>query len=292
MGRNSRRARAPWDRHPDYARHPIGRARRRWPVAYDGPEAQPPVNRRYAVDFEVDRRVERRRSVRRRTVLDELRQNPIRNGLIGLAVAGTAAPIAVNRYQQALRTNPEHERMMAHTAPSTTVTDDTVTRTWNGMEAEVAEAKADRESFISAKLQEYAEFNLTRQMAEDIYEMAQAEDIDLDVAFGLVRAESSFRNVATSRVGAIGLTQLMPATARWLEPGITRAELRQPETTLRIGFGYLRQLIDKYNGDEDLALMAYNRGPGTVDKILKRGGNPDNGYAKFVRTGKVGSHKG
>ena len=97
---------------------------------------------------------------------------------------------------------------------------------------------------------------------------------------------------ATSRVGAVGLTQLMPATAKWLEPGTTRDDLRDTETNLRIGFGYLRDLIDKYDGDENLALSAYNRGPGTVDRILKRGGNPDNGYSAFVKTGKVGNHKG
>jgi soluble lytic murein transglycosylase-like protein len=59
--------------------------------------------------------------------------------------------------------------------------------------------------------------------------------------------------------------------------------LRDPETNLRVGFKYLRYLLDKYNGDENLALTAYNRGPGTVDKALRRGGNPDNGYAAFVR---------
>ncbi len=126
-------------------------------------------------------------------------------------------------------------------------------------------------------------YNLSLDLAEEIQEAAEYHGIDPEVAFGLVRAESSFRNQATSTVGAVGLTQLMPATAKWLEPGVTRSELRDPETNLRIGFKYLRQLIEKYNGDVDLALVAYNRGPGTVDKALKRGRNPDNGYADFVR---------
>jgi hypothetical protein len=67
-----------------------------------------------------------------------------------------------------------------------------------------------------------------------------------------------------------------------MEPGVTRAQLRDPETNLRIGFKYLRYLIDKYEGDEKLALLAYNRGPGTVDRALRQGRNPDNGYADFV----------
>lgn len=119
-------------------------------------------------------------------------------------------------------------------------------------------------------------------LAAQIHRAAVETGIDPQVAFGLVRTESSFKNSATSYVGAVGLTQLMPATARWLVPGTTRSDLRDPTTNLRIGFRYLNKLIDKYDGNTELALTAYNRGPGTVDKVLRRGGNPDNGYADMV----------
>ena len=135
-----------------------------------------------------------------------------------------------------------------------------------------------------------AEYKIPATLAKDIYEAAVAHDIKPKVAFGLVRAESSFRSSATSPVGATGLTQLMPATARWLAPGTTRQQLRDPDTNLRIGFKYLRSLIDKYDGNEKLALTAFNRGPGTVDKLIKRGRNPDNGYADKVLTGKSARH--
>lgn len=269
-------------------RHPT--ARRRWPRAYDGGVEEPHVNRRYDPELARDRETERRRS-RRRSLLDELRQSPVRNGLVGLAVVGSAAPIAVNRYQQALRNNPEHEQLMARIAPVDLVSDSSVATAWRAMKTESSDAAAAREGVVSRKLTEFEEYGLTRELAEDIYDMAVKAEIDPEVAYGLVRAESSFKNQATSYVGAVGLTQLMPATAKWLEPGVTRDDLREPETNLRIGFGYLRQLIDKYDGNEDLALVAYNRGPGTVDRILKRGGNPDNGYASFVRTGDVGDHE-
>jgi hypothetical protein len=271
-----------------YPRHPVGRVRRRWPRAYDGGEEE--VKPRYRRAYDQDRRTDRRRSSRDRLGLDSLRQSPMRNGLIGLAVVSSAVPIAVNRYQQALRTDPSHEQTLRQ-GPTAPVSDSALTDRWQGMETERIATEGAREATISAKLSEYSEYGLTREMAEDIYDMAATAEIHPDVAFGLVRAESSFKNTATSYVGAIGLTQLMPATAKWLEKGITNSELRNPETNLRIGFKYLRQLTDKYNGDTDLALVAYNRGPGTVDRILKRGGNPDNGYAKFVRTGNVGSHK-
>ena len=125
-------------------------------------------------------------------------------------------------------------------------------------------------------------YRVSPQLAKDIHEAALKHDIDPEVAFGLVRAESSFRNTATSPVGATGLTQLMPRTAAWIEPGTTRSDLRDPKKNLDVGFKYLRYLIDQYDGDTRLALLAYNRGPGTVNKALKRGRNPDNGYADFV----------
>ncbi|HVG44357.1 MAG TPA: lytic transglycosylase domain-containing protein [Longimicrobium sp.] len=133
-------------------------------------------------------------------------------------------------------------------------------------------------------------FKVSPSLARQIHAAAVANRIDPKVAFGLVRTESGFKNSATSPVGAIGLTQLMPATARWLQRGVTRSDLRNPEVNLRIGFRYLRGLIDKYEGDTELALTAYNRGPGTVDRVLKRGGNPDNGYAGMVM-GRRNSHR-
>jgi soluble lytic murein transglycosylase-like protein len=125
-------------------------------------------------------------------------------------------------------------------------------------------------------------YKVTPTLAEKIHKAAVENEIDPAVAFGLVQTESSFKNSATSYVGAVGLTQLMPATARWLQPGVTTRELRDPDTNLRIGFRYLRRLINDYDGNTHLALLAYNRGPGTVNRILKRGGNPDNGYSAKV----------
>jgi soluble lytic murein transglycosylase-like protein len=133
-------------------------------------------------------------------------------------------------------------------------------------------------------------FSVPSSLARQIHAAAVANDIPAEVAFGLVKTESGFKNSATSHVGAIGLTQLMPATARWLQPGVRTAQLRNSETNLRIGFKYLRDLIEKYDGNTRLALLAYNRGPGTVDRVLKRGGNPDNGYYDMVM-GRRNSHR-
>lgn len=146
-----------------------------------------------------------------------------------------------------------------------------------------AKKATEREARRLARKYRLEGYPVSSELASSIAAAAFEHGIDLDIAFGLVRAESSFRTSATSPVGAVGLTQLMPSTARWLEPGVTRSALRDPRINLDIGFEYLRYLLEKYKGNEDLALLAYNRGPGTVDRALKRGGNPDNGYADFVR---------
>ena len=129
-------------------------------------------------------------------------------------------------------------------------------------------------------------YRIPADLAASIYDIAVAEGIDPKVAYGLVNVESEFFHKAVSPVGAMGLTQVMPATGRMLQPGLERADLFDPETNLRLGFRFLRDMLSRYNGDLELALHAYNRGPTIVDKILKDGGNPANGYATAVLQGK------
>ena len=136
-----------------------------------------------------------------------------------------------------------------------------------------------------------ARFAIPADMAARIEEIARSEDIEPDLAFGLVRAESEFNHRAKSSVGAVGLTQLMPSTAKFFRVnGTTRHNLYDRDTNLRIGFRYLRTLIDKYDGNVRLALLAYNRGPDRVDQILRKGGNPNNGYVEMVLRKKPGRH--
>jgi soluble lytic murein transglycosylase-like protein len=152
-------------------------------------------------------------------------------------------------------------------------------------EVKPAEEKPSKEAAEAEELAaEYRAkgYRVPETLAEQIVEAATEHGIEPDVAFGLVATESGFQRTARSHVGAVGLAQLMPATARWLEPGTTRKDLENPETNLRLGLRYLSSLIEKYDGNTALALTAYNRGPGTVDRVLRRGGDPDNGYAGKV----------
>jgi soluble lytic murein transglycosylase-like protein len=125
-------------------------------------------------------------------------------------------------------------------------------------------------------------FGIPADLAERIEDIAMAEGIEPRVAFGLVRAESEFNRRAVSPVGAVGLTQLMPSTARYFKRGLDREALMDRDTNLRIGFRYLRTLIEKYNGNLEMALLAYNRGPDRVDELLRAGADPNNGYVEMV----------
>jgi soluble lytic murein transglycosylase-like protein len=128
-------------------------------------------------------------------------------------------------------------------------------------------------------------YSIPADLAALINDTALAEGIDPAVAFQLVRVESGFYRRAISPVGAVGLAQVMPPTAFELDPTLRYIDLFDQETNLRLGFRYLRQMIDKYDGDLRLALLAYNRGPGTVDTVLREGGDPSNGYARAVLSG-------
>jgi soluble lytic murein transglycosylase-like protein len=131
-------------------------------------------------------------------------------------------------------------------------------------------------------LSQSARHGIPADLAAAIHDIAVAEGVDPSLAFSLVRVESSFATRAVSPKGAIGLTQVMPATAFELEPGIRLPDLFDEETNLRLGFRYLGRLIRVYRGDLRLALLAYNRGPTRVDSIRRAGGDPANGYARKV----------
>jgi soluble lytic murein transglycosylase-like protein len=125
-------------------------------------------------------------------------------------------------------------------------------------------------------------------LATKIVDIANAEGIDPELAFRLVKLESDFNPHATSPVGAIGLTQVMPSTAKLYHRGITTQKLYDPALNLRIGFRYLRDLIGEYK-DPKLALLVYNRGPAAVAKSRANGDNPSNGYDRIVTKGYRGN---
>jgi soluble lytic murein transglycosylase-like protein len=132
-------------------------------------------------------------------------------------------------------------------------------------------------------------YKIGADLAGQIVDVASAEGIDPELAFRLVKLESEFNVRATSPVGAVGLTQVMPATAKYYVKNITREKLYDPNTNLRVGFRYLRGLVNEYDGDVKMALLVYNRGPVAVAKSRSQGDNPSNGYDKLLTKGYRGS---
>lgn len=153
-------------------------------------------------------------------------------------------------------------------------------------ELQLAQAQLDRANQI---LSYSSRYRIPGDIAASIYDIALAEGLEPDLAFRLVRVESQFNEKATSPVGAIGLTQLMPATASFFHKGITKKQLYDRETNLRIGFRYLRTLINEQNGNLKLALLVYNRGPAAVNRARAAGLDPANGYDRMVAGGYRGS---
>jgi len=101
--------------------------------------------------------------------------------------------------------------------------------------------------------------------------------LDPNLLLRQARQESGLNQGAVSPAGAIGVMQIMPATAKGL--GVDPNDVGQ---NIQGGAHYLRQMLDRYNGDYNLALAAYNAGPGRVDAYLKNGAALPSETQKYV----------
>ncbi len=100
--------------------------------------------------------------------------------------------------------------------------------------------------------------------------LTQIQDIDSKIdpliVLSLIRQESAFNPRARSHVGARGLMQLMPATARELKRGVRNSQLVDPKLNLKLGIKYFTRLLKKYDGNLVYTLAAYNAGEGNLKR--------------------------
>lgn len=119
-------------------------------------------------------------------------------------------------------------------------------------------------------------YHTSPELGEAIASAARKHQIPLEIAFGLVDTESSFRQNRRSGVGAVGLTQVRPEFAG-KEVGADAGELAtDPIANLDAGFAYLSKQYDRFQ-DWNKALDAYNRGPTAHQRAPRRG------YARKVQ---------
>jgi soluble lytic murein transglycosylase len=103
-------------------------------------------------------------------------------------------------------------------------------------------------------------------LREIVVRRAQGIGLDPAYVYGLIRQESRFIMDARSHVGASGLMQVMPATAKWTAKkigltGFTADQINDRETNVAIGTGYLKLVLDDFGGSMPMAAAAYNAGP-------------------------------
>lgn len=126
-----------------------------------------------------------------------------------------------------------------------------------------------RELFVvsNSKQAEKELFSEKQRINNAIQKASLETGLPVSLISAMIRQESNFNPNAISRTGAIGLTQLMPSTAKYICK-LEKEELFNIEKNISCGAGYLKQQVNKF-GRVDLALAAYNAGPGAVTRAIE-----------------------
>ena len=136
--------------------------------------------------------------------------------------------------------------------------------------------KASIQTMIDAGAWNHLDHRFPIAYADTFITHARRANIPVQWSLAIARQESSFMTDAKSSSGALGVMQLMPATAKQVAAKIgvsyaSNRSLTSPDLNIRLGTNYLGQMLRKFNDNRILASAAYNAGPGRVNKWL----NPD-----------------
>jgi soluble lytic murein transglycosylase-like protein len=159
-------------------------------------------------------------------------------------------------------------------------TDSPFTRVLAPVAAKTAEAAVSIEEYIPADVPTSGDRNLDLV----IMHAGERQGVDPRLIHAVIWQESKYKNEAVSHVGAQGLMQLMPATAKRFNCD----NASDAESNVEAGTKYLRFLLKRFDGNVSLALAAYNAGEGNVDKY--EGVPPFDETQNYVRiiTGRYG----
>ena len=139
---------------------------------------------------------------------------------------------------------------------------------WGWYERAVATAN-------QAGLSDDLELRFPTPYRDQIERYSRMHSLEPHITYAVVRKESAFQPDARSRVGALGLMQVMPQTGRQVARRLqvelpSRGSLLDVDTNLKLGSAYLRAMLDRYGGSLVLAAAAYNAGPQRVADWLQR----------------------
>ncbi len=115
----------------------------------------------------------------------------------------------------------------------------------------------------------YPKANQPGEIAKHIVEASIEHEVNPFYVTSVIAVESSFKNHAKSHVGATGLMQIMPATAKIVAKSKVVPKLTDPKINLELGIKYLKSLEKSYKGNKFHALAAYNWGPGNMSKSFR-----------------------
>lgn len=128
-----------------------------------------------------------------------------------------------------------------------------------------------------AKTRHRSDYSLRFPMPykQQVLEYAQARKLDPSLIWGVMRRESLFDPLARSSVGALGLMQLMPGTARLVARTLgmkrpRKSDILHVENNIRFGTHYLKTVMDRFDNNVALAAAAYNAGPSNVHRWLPK----------------------
>lgn len=140
----------------------------------------------------------------------------------------------------------------------------------------------DTALFTLAKASYFSDLDIRFPLAhsETVTREAKSHELDPSWVYAVARQESAMAPDARSPAGAMGLMQLMPSTGKAVAKQLNYVmsgpeELLQPDTNIRLGTYYLRQVLDRFNDNPVLATAAYNAGPHRVDKWFPQEGTID-----------------